>query len=185
MTPAQLQMALRIGAALLLALALAGSGFFAAWKWQDNRYTAQLAIEAKKLAIQERNHQSDLTAIANAGAAQARLAIEQQQQAQAALAALDAQATQEKTNALAENERQRAAAFAAGRRLRIAGTCPASSGSTGSVPQTPGAAGLGDATTVELSAVAGSTVFDIRAGAIADQAALKALQAYVANVCQP
>lgn len=177
MTPAQLQVVLRIGAAVLLALALAGAGFLTAWKWQDNRFTAQLATQAS-------NHQADLTAIANAGAAQARQAIELQQQAQAALAALDAQATKEKTNALAENEKLRAAVTAGYRRLRIAGTCPAAPSSTGGVPQASGGAGLGDAATVELSAAAGSTVFDIRAGAIADQAALKALQTYVANVCQ-
>jgi prophage endopeptidase len=42
---------------------------------------------------------------------------------------------------------------------------------------------LGDAGTVELSAASGSTVFDIRAGIIADQAALKALQRYITQVC--
>jgi prophage endopeptidase len=176
MTPAQLQVVLRIGAAVLLALALAGAGFFAAWRWQDNRYTAQLATQAS-------NHQSDLTAITNAGAAQARQAVERQQQAQAALAALDARATQEKTNALAENEKLRAAVAAGYRRLRIAGACSANSSSTGGVPQASGTAGLGYATSVELSIAAGSTVFDIRAGAIADQAALRVLQEY-AKTCQ-
>ena len=177
MTPAQLQVALRIGAALLLALALTGAGFLTAWRWQANRYTAQLATQAS-------NHQSDLTAIANAGAAQARLAIERQQQAQAALAALDAQVTQEKTNALAENEKLRAAVVAGYRRLRIAGTCSTTPSSTSGLPQAPGATGLGNAATVELSPAAGFAVLDIRAAAIADQAALKVLQAYVANVCQ-
>lgn len=46
-----------------------------------------------------------------------------------------------------------------------------------------GSYSLVDAGAVELSAASGSTVFDIRAGIIADQAALRALQQYVREVC--
>ncbi|WP_390955340.1 lysis system i-spanin subunit Rz [Pseudomonas moorei] len=52
------------------------------------------------------------------------------------------------------------------------------------MPDTASTASLGDAGTVELSSAAGSTVFDIRAGIIADQAALKTLQAYVRDICR-
>jgi prophage endopeptidase len=176
MSPAQFQLAIKVLAALLMAAALIGAGFLGAWWVQDNRFTA-------KLASQETNHQADLSAIANAGAEQARQAIERQQQAERDLAALDAKATQEKTNALAQNEKLRADVAAGYRRLRIAGTCPAANDRTGSVPQTPGTAGLGDAATIELSPTAGHDVLDIRAGIIADQAALTTLQAYIKNVC--
>jgi hypothetical protein len=53
----------------------------------------------------------------------------------------------------------------------------------GMVPGTASIARLGDAGTIELSAASGSTAFDIRAGIIADQAALRTLQQYVREVC--
>jgi prophage endopeptidase len=43
---------------------------------------------------------------------------------------------------------------------------------------------MGDAGTVELAPAAGQSVFDIRAGIIADQAALRAAQAYIRDVCR-
>lgn len=95
---------------------------------------------------------------------------------------LDQKAQKEKTDALADNETLRRAAADSARRLRIAGSCRASGGD---MPGSTSAASLGDAGTVELSAASGSAVFDIRAGIIADQAALKALQSYVMSVCRP
>ena len=162
---------------VLLAIAAAlvfGAGFAIAWFWQANTYKAELATQAS-------SHAADLAAIANAGAAQARTALEHQQQAEQALAALDATRTKEKADALAENERLRRAVDDGYRRLRIAGRC---SSAASDVPQTGGAASLGDAGTVELAPAAGRNIFDIRAGIIADQAALRALQDYVQNVCQ-
>ncbi|MNL20002.1 Bacteriophage lysis protein [compost metagenome] len=164
----------RIGGALVVILLLmAGSGAVA-WCWQANRY-------GQVISMNEASRQADLTKIANAGAAQARQALEQQQAAEQALAALDQKAQKEKTDGLVENERLRRAAANSARRLRIAGSCGSDSGH---LPGDSSTAGLGDAGTVELSAAAGSAVFDIRAGIIADQAALKALQAY-ALVCHP
>lgn len=152
-----------------LGLALmAGSGALA-WKWQANAYGKQLANLA-------RNHQADLASISNAGAAQARQALEKQQAAQQALAALDEKTTKDRIHDLQENERLRNDVAAGARRLRIAGTCRAGGGS---VPGSAGAASLDDARSVELSGTAGRTVFDIRAGIIADRTALKALQEYV------
>jgi hypothetical protein len=66
------------------------------------------------------------------------------------------------------------------RRLRITGSCRADSGNVSSPAST---ASLGNAGTVELAATAGRTVFDIRAGIIADQAALRALQRHVLEFC--
>lgn len=150
-------------------------GAFGAWMWQTNSYE-------RIIATNEASRQADLTKIANAGAAQARQALEKQQVVELALATLDQKAQQEKTDGLAENERLRRAAADSARRLRIAASCRASGGD---VPGPASTSSLGDAGAVELSAAAGSTVFDIRAGIIADQAALRALQDYVMRVCRP
>ncbi len=150
-------------------------GAAGAWVWQTNSYTAILAVS-------EANHQSDLAMISAAGAAQARKALDKQQVAEQALADLDQKAQKEKTDAVAENEKLRADVAAGTRRLRIAGSCRTSGGH---VSSSTGAAGVGDAGSVELTEASGRTLLDIRAGIIADQTALKALQAYVLNVCRP
>ena len=166
MTPIWLRLLPYIAALLI--------GATGAWMWQANSYS-------KIIAINEASRQADLTKIANAGAAQARQALEKQQRVEQALSDLDQKAQKEKTNDLAENERWRRAAADSARRLRIAGSCRASDGE---MPGSAGATSMGDAGTVELSPASGSTVFDIRAGIIADQAALKALQSYVMNICR-
>lgn len=156
-------------------------GATGAWMWQSNSYGKIISNKEKVISDNKASYQADLTTIANAGAAQARQALEKQQHAEQALADLDQKAQKEKTDGLAENEKWRAAAADSARRLRISGSCRASSGD---LPSPASTTGLGDAGTVELSAASGSTVFDIRAGIIADQAALKALQSYVMNVCR-
>ncbi|UNM17219.1 lysis protein [Pseudomonas sp. ArH3a] len=45
-------------------------------------------------------------------------------------------------------------------------------------------ASLGDAGTVELRRETGQAVFDLRRDLIADQAALRAAQTYIRDVCQ-
>ena len=147
---------------------------FSTWKVDAWRY-------GKQLADLNAAHQADLTSIANAAAAQARQALEKQQAIQKALAELDAKATKEKMNALAENEKLRADVAAGDRRLRIAGRCSASSSN---MPDTAVAARLDDGGTVELAGAAGRTVFDIRAGIIKDRAALKGLQEHLQRVCR-
>lgn len=153
---------------------LVGCSVFSTWKVDAWRYGKQLA----KLSA---SHQADLTAISNAAAAQVRQALERQQATQKAMAELDANATTEKAHALAENEKLRADVAAGDRRLRIAGRC---SSDSSSLPDTTSAARLDDGGTVELAGAAGRTVFDIRAGVIKDQAALKGLQQYVREVCR-
>ena len=155
--------------ALLLAIVC-----FATWKVDAWRY-------GKQLSDLSAAHQADLTSIANAAAAQARQALEKQQAIQKALAELDAKATKEKMNDLAENEKLRADVAAGDRRLRIAGRCSASSSN---MPDTAVAARLDDGGTVELAGAAGRTVFDIRAGIIKDRAALKGLQEHLQRVCR-
>ena len=153
---------------------LVGCSVFSTWQVDAWRY-------GKQLTDLSASHQADLTTIANAAAAQARQVLEKQQAIQKALAELDAKATKEKMNALAENEKLRADVAAGDRRLRIAGRCSASSGN---LPDTTSTARLDDGGTVELAGVAGRTVFDIRARIIKDRAALKGLQEYVLRVCQ-
>ncbi|EBH0780008.1 lysis protein [Salmonella enterica] len=93
-------------------------------------------------------------------------------------AALDAKYTKELADAKAENDALQRR-LAAGGRVRVKGRCtvPASAtpASTGSV---------GDAASVELSAVAGQNVLDIRSGIISDQAKLKYLQDYIRTQCR-
>jgi prophage endopeptidase len=148
-------------------------GSTGAWMWQANSYGTIIAKN-------EAARQADLAAISAAGAIQARQAIEKQQAAEQALAALDQKAQKEKSDALAENEKLRADVAIGARRLRIAGSCRASGGDMSSAASP---ASMDNAGTVELSAATGSTVLSARAGILSDQAALKALQAYVRDVC--
>ncbi|WP_347900755.1 lysis system i-spanin subunit Rz [Pseudomonas purpurea] len=153
---------------------LVGCSVFSTWKVDAWRY-------GKQLADLNLAHQSDLTAIGNAANTQTRQALEKQQAAEQARADNDAKATKEKASDLAENERLRRAADDSARRLRIAGSCSAGGGD---VSGTTSTASLGNAVTIELAPTAGRTVFDIRAGIIADQAALRGLQRYVQEVCR-
>ncbi|EKT4474851.1 lysis protein [Pseudomonas putida] len=127
-------------------------------------------------------HQSDLSSITAAAAAQVHQALEKQQQAEQALQDLDTQLTKERIDALTENDRLRRAVSDGDRRLRVAGTCSTTT-AAGDMPGTAGAASLGNAGSIELAPAAGRNILDIRAGIIADQAALKALQQYVDRVC--
>ena len=147
---------------------------FSTWKVDSWRY-------GKQLADLSTSFQADLAAISSAAAAQARQALERQQATQKALAEIDAKATKEKTNALAENEKLRAAVVAGDRRLRIAGRCSAGGDN---LPDTTAAALLDAGGSVELAGAVGRTVLDIRRGIIQDRTALKGLQEYVREVCQ-
>lgn len=158
----------------LAVLALLAAGFAAAWFWQANFY-------GKVIATNEANRQADLALIANAGSEQARKALAKQQDAEQRLATLDKTATEEKVKANAENETLRRAVADGTRRLRIAGSCGAGGGN---VPSATGAASVGDAGTVELAPTTGRAVLDLRASIIADQAALKACQAYVKDISE-
>ncbi|NMZ37045.1 lysis system i-spanin subunit Rz [Pseudomonas proteolytica] len=164
MTPGQILVV------ILLAMAISAGGTWQVQEWRMG----------KMLAEQAGLHQDDLAAFSNAASTQTRQALEKQQAAEQARADLDAKATKEKVNDLAENERLRRAADDSARRLRIAGGCRANTGYLSSPTSTTS---LGNAGTVELAPTAGRTVFDIRAGIIADQAALRALQRHVLEFC--
>ncbi|EOC0699817.1 lysis protein [Salmonella enterica subsp. enterica serovar Kokomlemle] len=103
--------------------------------------------------------------------------ISDMQTRQRDVAALDARYTKELADEHAKNaDLQRR--LAAGGRVRVEGRCtvPASTSSA-----SPGS--VGNATTVELSPVAGQNVLGIRSGIISDQAKLKYLQDYIRTQC--
>jgi prophage endopeptidase len=164
---------LKVIGVILVALALVAVGAAGAWLWQANAY-------GKVIASNEAARQADIALLATAGAKQAREALDKQRDAERALADLDTKHLQETDALNAKNEDLRRAVADGTRRLRIAGSCRASGGN---VSGTATASSLGDEGAVELSAAAGQTVFDIRAGIIADQTALKAAQDYIREVC--
>ncbi|MFJ9993438.1 lysis system i-spanin subunit Rz [Pseudomonas putida] len=139
---------------------------------------------AARLALAEQAslHQSDLATITLAAAVQERQALEKQQQAEQALQNIDTKLTKERADALAENDRLRRAVSDGNSRLRFSGTCSATA-AAGEMPGTTAATSLDNADSIELAPAAGRNILDIRAGIIADQAALKALQQYVDQVC--
>lgn len=134
------------------------------------------------LAEQARVHQSDLATITLEAAAQERQALEKQQQAEQALQKIDTKLIKERADALAENDRLRRAVSDGNSRLRFAGTCSATA-AAGEMPGTTAATSLDNASSIELAPAAGRNILDIRSGIIADQAALKALQQYVDQIC--
>nr|WP_139762783.1 lysis protein [Salmonella enterica] len=94
------------------------------------------------------------------------------------VAALDAKYTKELADAQTRNtDLQRR--LAAGGRVRVEGRC-----SVSTPTETASTSRVGNATTVELSPVAGRNVLDIRAGIISDQEKLKYLQEYIRTQCK-
>ncbi len=127
-------------------------------------------------------HQNHLRQVAEANAEvilkqQAdRLALEQR------LAKADQQSTEKLTHALTENdrlERLYSSADDERRRLRIEVTLARNDAI---VSAATGSGSVGDAASVELSAAAGRTVWDIRRGMKQDQAALEYLQEWAREI---
>jgi len=127
-------------------------------------------------------HQTYLRQVAEANAAvilkqQAdRLALEQR------LAKADQQSTEKLTHALSENdrlERLYSSADDERRRLRIEVTLARNDAI---VSAATGSGSVGDATSVELSAASGRTVWDIRRSMIDDQAKLAYLQEWARQI---
>ncbi|MBX7271134.1 lysis system i-spanin subunit Rz [Stutzerimonas chloritidismutans] len=160
------------GTAVLALMALSAAG---AWQWQGNAY-------GKRLADQATAHETFLRQVAEANAAvilkqQAdRLALEQR------LAKADQQSTEKLTHALTENdrlERLYSSADDERRRLRIEVKVARADAV---VSAATGSGGVGNAASVELSAAAGRTVWDIRRGMIDDQAKLAYLQEWARQI---
>lgn len=168
-----------IAVAVVVLLAV-GAGI--GWSLNGWRLSGQVADAKAETEREGRAHQADLATISNAAAQQVREALAKQQDAQQKVADLDRKHTEEMQNANAENNRLRAR-LATGGRVRVAGSCPATTSAVPAAGTATGPARVDDATTVELAPAAGRNVLNIRAGIIADQAALKALQQYVREVC--
>jgi prophage endopeptidase len=159
-----------LAVAALMAMSAAG-----AWQWQANAY-------GRQIAEQGRAHEHTLGEIARAAARQLqaqqdkRLALEQR------LTTLDADKHKVLTDAESENERLRRLYDGADderRRLRIE-VRVARADATVSAATSPGS--LGDGERLELSAEAGSAVWDIRGGMKSDEAKLDYLQRYVCEL---
>jgi len=125
-------------------------------------------------------HTTELKKISDKAFTDLSEANERANKANASIADLDAKHTSELSNALANNQKLSADVAAGTRRVRIAtadlATCQLSKSTGGS------ASGLGNATQVELTAIAGQNILDIRAGIIADQAKLDYLQGYIKSI---
>ncbi|WP_208952188.1 lysis protein [Rahnella sp. ChDrAdgB13] len=99
-------------------------------------------------------------------------------QRQQKLAALDKTHTEALNAAETENDNLRRQLADGSRRMYVHARCPVSGLSTKTNP-----GGVGNATTVELSADAEQNVLDIRAGIISDQQKLRYLQEYIRTEC--
>ncbi|CDH24783.1 putative Rac prophage; prophage lambda endopeptidase (fragment) [Xenorhabdus bovienii str. kraussei Becker Underwood] len=89
---------------------------------------------------------------------------------------MDTKHIRELDNAKSEIDTLRADVAAGRRKLRIQAVCP--------VHEATSSGGVVDATTVELTGEAGSTVLDIREDIINDLAKLSYLQDYVRSQCR-
>jgi len=153
-------------AAVLALMALSAAG---AWQWQANGY-------GKQLADQGRAHETQLRLTAEANAA---VILKQQTDRlvlEARLATLDTTSTEKLTHAKDENDRLRhlyGTADNERKRLRVEVTLARNDAI---VSAATSAGRLGHAASVELSAAAGRTVWDIRGGIISDQEKLAYLQ---------
>lgn len=133
--------------------------------WLANHYHTN-ATQFKE----QRDKATEKLSLANA-------AITDMQTRQRDVAALDAKYTKELADAKAGNDALQRKLDNGGRVL-VKGKCPVSA-----TTQAPGSASMGDDDTVELSALAGRNVLDIRSGIISDQTALRVLQEYITTQC--
>lgn len=165
----------KLAAAGVAVLVLCYLSFGAAWQWQDNAY-------GKRLAEKNVEHQVFLRQVAEANAAVIRQQQTDRQDLERRLADADQQSTEKLNHALTENdrlERLYSSADDERRRLRI----DVKIARADAVVSAATSAGrVGDAASVELSAAAGSAVWDIRAGMISDQEKLAYLQQWARAV---
>ncbi len=162
--------ALAVGAIILLGLGAGGGAVVNGWRWES------------KLEAQGRAHADTLREIAQASEAVQRAEQEKRLAVEQKLAGLDQSKTKELNDAKTDNDRLRAEYSAADgerKRLRIevilARNDAAVSAATSS-------SSVGDATSVELSAAAGSAVWNIRRSMIEDRAKIEYLQGYIRGV---
>ena len=167
-----------IGALALVAI-LAGTS--AGWWFTKTAYERDISVLKEEQAREREGWLKERLAITTKAKQDTDAAIARMKDAQGELARIDAENQRKLADAEQENEALRRDVAAGNRRLRLLGDKLSSGNAAGGGACT---GSVGDDTGVELSAAAGRTVFDIRAGIIKDRGALKGLQMYVREVCQ-
>ncbi|MEH1299399.1 lysis system i-spanin subunit Rz [Raoultella ornithinolytica] len=145
-------------------------GALAGWWVTDNKFAADIATIKQQ-------YTEDLKAISDEASFQRyRIALQEHTFA-AQNAVSDLKHTQELTDALAKNQALRDAVTSGARQLRLAkaglATCNLSKGTIAGSP------GVVDGTEIQFSPDFGRNIYDIRSGAITDQAKLEMLQDYI------
>lgn len=169
--------------AVVVLIACTGAGI--AWWATSASYKADIATLNAAHLEEKGQWDAERMAITTKAQQDTAAALQRTKDAQAAAAALDAEWQEKFANAQKENEDLRDDVAAGNRRVRIltanlaTANRAASQHASGGDPPT---SCVGDATGVELSAAAGRTVYDIRAGIISDQAKIDYLQGYIAKV---
>lgn len=167
-----------IAAVVTVAMIAAAGAGVAHWI-TATKYKAEIATLQKVHAEERAAWETEKTSIATLAQQQTVKALERQQAAERAAAELDATYTGKLTDAQKEIALLRDDISDGKRRVRLATKAAASCNTAGGNTT---ASGLGDAAGVELTAIAGRTVYDIRAGIVSDQAKLNYLQDYVKTV---
>ncbi|MBN3093500.1 lysis protein [Pectobacterium brasiliense] len=158
----------KLATGTLVAGIIAGGAF--CWWIVSTSYDADIATLESK-------HAQALKSISDKATADSEAARGREHGFQQQIAALDAERTKEREDAKRENERLRNDIVSGKRRVQFASaalaTCEQSAGAVRS------ARGMGNATAVQLSPVAGRNILDIRAGINDDQAKLVYLHEYI------
>lgn len=165
-----------IGALALVAI-LAGAG--AGWWFTKTAYERDISDLKEEQSREREGWLREKLAITAKAKLETDAAITRMKDAQDELALIDAENQRKLADAELENETLRRDVAAGNRRLRLLGDKLSSRNAAGG-GACPGS--VGDDTGVELSAAAGRTVFDIRAGIIADRAKIAYLQDYIGKV---
>ncbi|MCW7550916.1 lysis protein [Photorhabdus sp. APURE] len=135
-----------------------------------------------KLTTLEQYYTNQLSIISHKAQSDTTVAIQKMKIAQDIAAELDRHYSEELAHAQAENTALRTDIATGQRRMRIASadlaTCQLTSSRNSSTSS------MGDAAEIGLTAIAGRTIHDIRAGIISDQTKLDYLQHYVREVVQ-
>ena len=132
----------------------------------------QLAAERTSHAVTQKNY-SEATSKAY------KEALEKEDEKKAALAALDTKYTKELSDAKNQIDTLAADVRAGTRRLRIAATCPSTTGA-----ETTGPTRVDDGTGPRLDDAAERNYFSLRTGIETATKQIEGLQSYVTNVCQ-
>ncbi|PHM46342.1 endopeptidase [Xenorhabdus mauleonii] len=155
---------------LVVSLIIGGS-----FGWWGHR-----SLFLSEVAGLKQQHATQLVAINQKAHSETLAAIQQMKDAQNRAAELDKYYSGKLANVTEENAVLRADIVAGHRRVQIAAANLATCQLTQN--RDTGARSVGDGAQVELTARAGRTIYDIRAGIIRDQAKLDYLQQYVRDV---